>query len=138
MPVHAGRCKGRRAAQAGFSLLEVLVAFTILAMALTVLYQSVGGSTRGVVEAEQHVGASLLAQSLLARHDRLPPGGIRERGRETNGLEWTLESHPYAHDIADARWELQELRVRVFWTDRQRERRLELASLLPVIEDATP
>jgi general secretion pathway protein I len=122
-------------AQGGFSLIEVLVAFVIMAMALVVLDQAIGGSTRGVAEAERHATASLLAQSLLARYSSLPPGGIREQGRETNGLEWTLESRPYRHDIADAPWNLQQISAVVHWVDRRQERRLQLTSLLPELEE---
>jgi general secretion pathway protein I len=52
--------------QRGFSLLEVLVAFTILALSVGVLMQIFSGSLRNVEVAGDLVQATTLAQSLLA------------------------------------------------------------------------
>ena len=51
---------------AGFSLLEVLVAITILALALAVLYQAASGATRNVRSDEKYAYGVELARSLLA------------------------------------------------------------------------
>ena len=56
---------------AGFSLLEVLVAFVILTLSITVLLQAFGTSTRNSRRAHDHLQAIGLAESMMARinHD---------------------------------------------------------------------
>lgn len=56
----------RRAQQRGFSLLEILVAFSILALSLGVLMQIFSGSLRNADVTRDQAQAVALAQSLLA------------------------------------------------------------------------
>ena len=57
--------RGRRHAR-GFTLLEVLVAFALLAIALTLLLGTLSGAARQVGQADARTRAVLHAQSLLA------------------------------------------------------------------------
>lgn len=52
--------------QRGFSLIEILVAFMILAMSLTVIYRIFSGGLRNVALSEDYARAVLLAESQLA------------------------------------------------------------------------
>ena len=52
--------------QKGFSLIEVLVAFMILAMSLTVLFRIFSGGLRNVALSEDYARAVLVAESQLA------------------------------------------------------------------------
>ena len=54
----------------GFSLLEMLVAMSILAMSLGALYQAVSGATRNVRSDERYAYAIELARSLIAVNAR--------------------------------------------------------------------
>jgi general secretion pathway protein I len=56
-----------RTKQRGFTLIEVLVAFTILALALTVLMRIFSGGLRNVALAEDYAQAVLVAEAQLAK-----------------------------------------------------------------------
>ncbi|MFZ5655063.1 MAG: type IV pilus modification PilV family protein [Pseudomonadota bacterium] len=118
--------------QAGFSLLEVLVAFAIMALALGVLYQALGGSLRGVEAAGDSTRAVLLAQALLNLHDLVPPEGLAEDGVTEDGLAWELRSAPFPVAIENPHWDLHEVVARVRWEERGRQREFALDTLLPV------
>ncbi|MGD9946666.1 MAG: prepilin-type N-terminal cleavage/methylation domain-containing protein [Burkholderiaceae bacterium] len=118
--------------QAGFSLLEVLVAFSIMALALGALYEAAGGSIRGAAEAERVARAAVTAESLLALFETVPPEGVRDAGVSPDGFAWEIASEP-ALTAADApqAWPLYRIFVVVRWQDRGVEREFRLASLLP-------
>ncbi|CBA17137.1 type II secretion system protein XpsI [Xanthomonas albilineans] len=83
--------------QRGYTLIEVIVAFALLALALTLLLGSLSGAARQVQRADQLSRATLYAQSLLAAQgveQPLQPGhtqGDFEQGR----FHWTLDVAPY-------------------------------------------
>jgi general secretion pathway protein I len=52
--------------QRGFSLIEILVAFMILAMSLTVIFRIFSGGLRNIALAEDYARAVLVAESQLA------------------------------------------------------------------------
>ena len=85
----------RSAREQGFSLLEVLVSFVILALTLTVLLRAYGTSVRNAGLAEQHLRAATVAESLLARLGRdvaLQPG---EASGEIGAYRWHWLMQPY-------------------------------------------
>lgn len=130
MSRHAPRM-GRRAG--GFSLLEILVAFAIAAMALGLLYRVSGNNARQAGGLLQHERAMVLAQSLLAAHQTVPAQGVNDRG-EAAGYGWQVQSRPYptpAGNAAPQAARLHELRVDVRWHDGTAGRAFELASLRP-------
>ena len=74
-----GGCRGPRRGAAGFSLLEIIVAFAILALGLTLLLGTLSGATRQVRQAGDAGRAALHARSLLEEYAALPQPG-RARG----------------------------------------------------------
>jgi len=117
--------------QRGFSLLELLVAFVIMAFSLGMLYQASGGTVRTLGETELHQRAALLAQSLLNSREGVPETGWNEAG-DSAGLAWQVRSAPFDTGVTDSRAPvLHQINMVVGWTDRRGARQLELSTLLP-------
>ena len=116
----------------GFSLLEILVAFAIAAMALGMLYRVMGNNARQVGGLAQHERAMLLAQSLLAAHETVPPQGVNDAAQGA-GFEWQVHSRPYPTPANNApqATRLHEVTVSVRWLDGASPRSFDLASLRP-------
>jgi len=124
--------------QRGYTLLEVLVAFAVLALALTLLLGTLSGSTRQVRWSTDAGRAALHAQSLLAD---VGVGQALQAGREEGELEdgryrWQLEIAPWVDplepvaaldDPFGAR--LMALRLELAWGDGSRGQRLVVESL---------
>jgi general secretion pathway protein I len=82
--------------QSGFSLLEVLIAFAIMAISVTLLLRLFSGSSRVVSVAEDYSHAILIAESLIEEEGtgaRLQPG--RREGQAGDRYHWTLSMTPY-------------------------------------------
>jgi general secretion pathway protein I len=118
----------------GFSLLEVLIAFAIAALALGMLYRIMGGSARQTVTLSQHERAMLLAESLLAAYDSVPEQGLDEgEGAQNSSFDWRVRSQPYptpANNASQAP-RLHEVQVSVQWLDGDAPRTFELSTLRP-------
>ena len=79
--------------QRGFSLLEVLMAFALLAVALGILVAILGGGLTQVRTAADASEATLHAQSLLDELGVLEPikPGTRDGESDDGRFRWTLE-----------------------------------------------
>jgi general secretion pathway protein I len=104
-PRSRGRPLGKQAG--GFSLLEVLVAFVILALVATALFGLFGGALRAASASEEWSRAMLVAQSRLVLASNTTP--LREgssAGTEDDGrIAWQTAVAPYA--IPDANPDLE-------------------------------
>jgi len=82
----------------GFSLLEVLVAFVILALVGTALFRLFSGALQNASAADDMSRAVLVAESVLAEAASAQP--LREatqQGTADDGrIEWTTRVAPYA------------------------------------------
>jgi general secretion pathway protein I len=115
----------------GFSLLEVLVAFAIAALALGLLYQVMGNSALQAGGLSQRERATMLAESLLAAYQTVPSEGLDETGQAA-GYTWHVNSRPYPTpaDNDTRAPHLYEVLVSVSWLDGS-ARSFELRSLRP-------
>ncbi|WP_416055595.1 type II secretion system protein XpsI [Stenotrophomonas maltophilia] len=115
----------------GFTLLEVIVAFALLGLALTLLLGSLSGGARQVREAELRTRAVLHAQSLLASAGVDAPlqAGSQNGEWEQGRYQWQLQVQPWTEPRAAAAapqaspgapW-LAELQLQVRWGDGERE-----------------
>lgn len=114
---------------AGFTLLEVVVALAIMAIALGVLYRAVGGSVRTVGDLSAYSRAVAIGESLLQMRDSVPAEGWNDAG-QWEGFRWAVASAPYEPGTG-AGVPLYRVQVDVAWSDGLRERNFSLASLRP-------
>lgn len=75
--------------QNGFTLLEVLVAFTVLTLTLTAVLQIFSGGLRNSVTTRDYASALTLAQSQIARIGQDIPLRVgRQNGSDASGYAW--------------------------------------------------
>ena len=127
---------GRRS-QRGYTLIEIVVAFAILALGLTMLLGTLSGATRQVRQAGDAGRAALHAQSLLDEFGELPQPGAREGEFEQGRYRWRLDVAPWndpaprtgprRNDPNAAR--LLRLQLQVEWGEGGPQQRLQLSSL---------
>lgn len=122
--------------QEGFSLLEVMVAFTVLALTLGVLLQIFGNGVRLAGSLDEYTRATLLAESKLAQIDSEEP---LEEG-ESHGdfvdepFHWQVTVSPFEPEVEELDSEtlparLYRIEVRVEWAEGEKDRSVELTTL---------
>ncbi|MFO1129576.1 MAG: type II secretion system protein [Rhodospirillales bacterium] len=120
--------------ETGFTLLEVLIAFTVVAFVLAAVMQIFSGGLRSTAVAEQRVFASMLAQSKIEEMAaKQPLHPVVESGATDNGYRWRAEVSKY-WELASEQQQgsavvLYQLAVTVEWGPRTWPRRFDLATL---------
>lgn len=116
----------------GFSLLEVLVAFSILALSLGVLMQLFSGSMRNTLASASYSRAVDLAESTLALAGTEIPLQPGRHGGDEKGLRWELDIEPYIPQellAPPAGIEVFQVSARVEWSDGGKARSFSLDTL---------
>lgn len=129
----------------GFSLLEILVAFSIMAVALTIVLRIFGSGVNAAVVSEEYSIAVQIAESLMARVGVETPLEAGEmNGVEADLYEWQVRISPVIAPQAPLQKfksqqedtenmpsiQLFNIRVQVVWGDEEiKQRSLVLNSL---------
>jgi general secretion pathway protein I len=143
LPANAARADGMgnfatgHSSQRGYTLIEVVVAFAILALGLTLLLGTLSGAAQQIRWADDAGRAALHAQSLL---DQVGVGETLQPGQQSGEFEdgryrWTLQVAPYRDPTAQAAPaldlsapQLLQLSLEVRWGGEARQR-LQVESL---------
>lgn len=132
--------------QRGFSLIEILVAFSIMALSLTMISKTLASNTRTISSLEHHQTANLIAVGLSNSKSSLPPEGWNDEG--INGVyQWKVISSPVNEKQIQLvrpknfvlptgekakETDFYHVNIRVFWKDGAKERSVSHSVLLPV------
>ena len=125
----------------GFSLLEILVAFTLLAVAMGVLMQIFSSGVNGASLADRYAKATMYAESKLASVG--VEGDLKETataGKFDDDISWVLVVRPYQDPVPKEQsmidyeklmvTQLFEVELKVSFTaDDRRERVVNLSTL---------
>ena len=125
----------------GFSLLEILVAFTLLALAMGVLMQIFSRGVNGAALADRYAKATMYAESKLATvgiEDQLKE--MAASGKFDDDFTWGLVVRPYQDPLPKEQsavdfeklmpTQLYEIELKVnFTADDRRERVVKLSTL---------
>ena len=123
----------RRACR-GFSLLEVLVAFTILAMLLAALFEVFSAGLNAARAGDRFTRAAVIAQSRLAAVGMVEPlqEGVSS-GSTDDAYHWRVTVGEYLDDqlpLIDAVLQPLTVVVEVYWEEGGNARSVSLTSML--------
>ena len=106
--------------QRGFTLVEVMCAIAIAAMALVFLLRGVAGSSTAAVRMEEHLGARILARSILdtERSMELPETGSRKGASGVYRWQLDVASDAATASKAPRGWKFYRVSVQVAWGQR--------------------
>jgi general secretion pathway protein I len=131
--------------QQGFSLLEILIAFSILALSLGILLKIFSGGVNTAVVAEDYTIAVQIAESLIAKTgSEIPLKDHQSSGDENKKYHWSLSISPFflsgeGIDPKTATAQLFKINVTVNWGDGQNDdRQIQLTTLKLAAKNNAP
>jgi len=117
----------------GFSLLEVVVALTILAGGFLTVLNLFSGSVLSVDFSGQYLKAVTLANSKINELEMLnfQPSEYSGKFKNEESYRWEVDIAPYDSPLNDpgSGIQLQKVLLKVLWEDRNQTRNVELATL---------
>lgn len=119
---------------AGFTLIEVLVALTILSISLAVLMQIMAANLNQLRESSDEATAISLTQSLLDQLGTSIPIRLGESsGDFGNGFVWRVRVEPYGNAADQRAWPVRPVVVAAstLWNGERRSLMLTSVRLLP-------
>lgn len=123
--------------QSGFTLIEVLVAFSITALALGILFQIYAKGTTAAILGNEYNQATAIAESKIASlgiTEELET--LAQSGTENGKYHWQIEVQDYATDTPAfvSPVSLKQVTLKVYWESRGHTRSISLNTLKPFIE----
>ncbi|MEI8207581.1 MAG: prepilin-type N-terminal cleavage/methylation domain-containing protein [Methylococcales bacterium] len=125
--------------QKGFSLLEILIAFSILAFSLGILLKIFSSGVNTASVAEDYTAAVQIAESLMAKTGLETPLQVgQDSGTENEKYDWLLTVNPYIFELGTSTSDtdyvtttmgLFKVKVIVSWGQAANKRRIELTTL---------
>ncbi|WP_394752044.1 prepilin-type N-terminal cleavage/methylation domain-containing protein [Crenothrix sp.] len=118
----------------GFSLLEILIAFTILAFSLTILLRIFSTGVNSAVMSEEYTAAVQIAESLMAKTgvESKPKNG-QTSGVENDKYRWEVSVSPFNFVVGKFQMkstaELFKVDAIVSWGDDDNDRQVRLTTL---------
>lgn len=109
--------------EAGFTLIEVLCAASIAAFSIAGLYAGLSASLRATDRLDRHLGARIVAQSVLAELSREPRGILQTRRGTAGSYVWNLQVERASGALANIRppgFVLYDLKLAVSWAPNGR------------------
>lgn len=139
----AGKHPQRRSA--GFTLLEVLLAFVVFALSFAVVLEILSGSMRSTARAKEYTEVALIAQSVMDQVGLDIPleAGFR-LGGETGAYRWDLNIEPFQGNDASANSvelaeltgiDLLEVELSISWGSYPRERSNQFSTVKAVLKE---
>ena len=116
----------------GFSLLEILVAFTIMAISLGIILKVFSSGVNTAIISEDYIIATQISESLMAKtgiEEPLESG--QKSGLENEKYRWEVNIEQVDNPLLDSSdVELMEVKVQVQWgEERQNGRMIELNTI---------
>lgn len=127
--------------EGGFTLLEVLVALSILGVTLTVLFAVFGHSLDRSRETQSRLEARAAASALLAQAEAARTLSYGDSGgRLPSGMDWTLSVRPYGNDEDVQAWPAAaaQLTATVRWGGRSAGQSFTLTTLRLLPKEHAP
>jgi prepilin-type N-terminal cleavage/methylation domain-containing protein len=103
--------------QAGFTLLEVIVAMTILGLGFSALFAGMSQSARNITKLQKVEKREMFTRNLLAELDlvqQLTPGAAAS-GIFEDGTRWRLEVQPYIGSTPQIPASIVRIELRLEW-----------------------
>jgi general secretion pathway protein I len=125
-----------RRREAGFTLLEVIVALAILGVAFALAMELLANGVRSAKASDDYTQAVLLARQKIAEIS--VTSSLKEsadQGEFEGGFRWASEIQPLPQEEDDLPAQLYQVRVRVTWPGRRREKSLDLYTLRMAVDE---
>jgi general secretion pathway protein I len=121
----------RPSSDSGFTLLEVLVALTLLAMSMAVLLAVFSEGLDRAHANELRIAARNLAQTVLARAETAPPAALADGGGQSGAMSWAVRITPYGSAEDREAWQFSPvtLTATVKWQDHGRVQSVSISTL---------